>query len=52
MLTQVLIVSSVDKYLDRVYYKSNAIILGLYVSRISSANVTEVCHLCFFDFFS
>ena len=51
MLTQVLIVSSVDKYLDRVYYKSNAIILGLYVSRISSANVTEVCHLCFFVFF-
>ena len=40
ILAQVLVVSSVDKYLDRVYYKSNATILELYVSRISSANVT------------
>ena len=41
MHTKVLIVSSVAKWLDQVYYNSNAIILGCCVSRISSA---EVCH--------
>ena len=37
---QLVIVSSVDNCLGRVYYKSNATILELYISRISCANVT------------